>query len=48
MRPEIWQFMSVRDIWTDKPIQFDDYQEPEWNDAYYECPEYKDYESEWN
>lgn len=45
---EIQQFMSVRDVWTGDIIQFDTYQEPEWNDAYYECPEYKDYESEWN
>ena len=45
---EILQFMSVRDVLTDKLIQFDTYQESEWNDTYYDCPEYKNYMEEWN
>lgn len=48
MTSEILQMMTVRNIWTDEIIQFDDYEEAEWHDAYCGCPEYKDYCEIWN
>lgn len=45
---EILQFMTVRRVIDDEEIPLNCHQEPEWNDAYYDCPEYRDYETEWN
>ena len=46
---ELWQFMTVRELRGCKEVivSMDEDQEQEWNDAYFDCPEYAEYCREW-